>query len=73
MQAFHPGIGLLAENLGIPIMPMRMDGVWQMKREQRRLAHIGEITMRIGEPMIFAAGARPETIAQELQNAVAAL
>jgi long-chain acyl-CoA synthetase len=73
MQPFHPGIGLLTENLRIPIVPIRMDGVWQMQREGRRLAHIGEITMRIGVPMTFPPGARPESIAEELQKAVAAL
>jgi long-chain acyl-CoA synthetase len=45
MAPFQSGIGLLAENLRLPIIPMRLDGVWQMKREGRRLAHIGEITV----------------------------
>jgi long-chain acyl-CoA synthetase len=73
MQPFHPGIGLLAKNLRIPIMPMRMDGVWQMKREGRRLARIGEITLRIGTPMMFPRGTQPDTIAREIEMAVAAL
>jgi long-chain acyl-CoA synthetase len=73
MQRFHSGIGMLAENLRIPIVPIRMDGVWRMKHERRRLARIGEITVRIGAPIAFAPGARPETIAQELERAVAAL
>src|SRR3989441_11777054 len=42
MAAFQSGIGLLAENLRIPIVPMRLDGVWKMKRERRRLARFGE-------------------------------
>jgi len=37
MVAFQPGIGILAQNLGLPIIPMRLDGVWGMKRERRRL------------------------------------
>jgi long-chain acyl-CoA synthetase len=73
MQPFHSGIGLLAENLRIPIVPIRMDGVWQMKREGRRLARLGEITMRIGPPITFPAGARPDTITKKLEKAVAAL
>ena len=32
IAAFQAGIGMLSENLGLPIVPMRMDGVWQMKR-----------------------------------------
>jgi len=73
MQPFHPGIGLLAENLNIPIVPVRMDGVWQMKREGRRLARIGEITMHIGTPLTFPPGVPVEMIAEELRKAVAAL
>jgi long-chain acyl-CoA synthetase len=38
MAAFQSGIGLLAQNLGLPIIPMRLDGVWQMKQERRRQA-----------------------------------
>ena len=73
MTPFYPGIGLLAENLFLPIVPMRMDGVWGMKRERRRLARIGEITVRIGAPVTFEAGTKPEEIAKRLQSIVAEL
>ncbi len=67
MAPFHSGIGLLAENLRIPVVPMRLDGVWQMKREHRRLARIGEIIIRIGAPLTFAPGTSPEEIARRLE------
>ena len=70
MAPFQSGIGLLAENLSIPIVPMRLDGVWQMKRERRRLAHLGEITVRIGAPVTFAAGTPLEEIARQLETIV---
>ena len=70
MQPFHPGIGLLAQNLRVPIVPMRMDGVWQMKREGRRLARMGEITMRIGAPITFAPATSPDEIARRLESVV---
>src|SRR4029077_13372173 len=73
MAPFQSGIGLLAENLGIPIIPMRLDGVWQMKREGRRLAHIGEITVRIGSPVSFPSGTSSEGIAGRLEALVRAL
>jgi len=73
MAPFQSGIGILAENLRVPIVPMRLDGVWRMKREGRRLARSGEIILRIGSPITFAPGVRPETIARELERAVAAL
>jgi long-chain acyl-CoA synthetase len=73
MASFQAGIGLLAENLGLPCVPMRMDGVSQMKREHRRLAHRGEITVRIGAPVRFPPGTDPAHIAKTLQNLVQSL
>jgi long-chain acyl-CoA synthetase len=73
MAPFRSGIGLLAENLGIPIVPIRLDGVWQMKREHRRLAHLGEITVRIGAPVTFPSGTPPDEIAGRLESLVLSL
>jgi long-chain acyl-CoA synthetase len=73
MAPFQSGIGLLAENLRIPIVPMRLHGVWRMKREHRRLAHIGEITVRIGAPVTFPPGTAPEEIARQLESLVRSL
>ena len=73
MAAFQPGIGMLAQNLQLPIIPMRLDGVWGMKRERRRLAHRGEITVHIGKPVSFSAEVTPEEIARALHKIVAEL
>jgi long-chain acyl-CoA synthetase len=73
MTPFRSGIGLLAENLGLPIVPIRLDGVWQMKTEHRRLAHIGEVTVRIGAPVRFSAGTDPDSVAKSLESLVRAL
>ncbi len=73
MAPFQSGIGLLAENLGIPIIPMRLDGVWQMKREHRRLAHLGEITVHIGAPIAFPSGTSADQIALSLESLVRSL
>jgi len=73
MAAFRSGIGLLVENLALPIVPMRLDGVWQMKRERRRLAKPREITVHIGAPVRFPPGTPPEVIARRLQATVTSL
>jgi long-chain acyl-CoA synthetase len=70
MAPFQSGVGLLAQNLRIPIVPMRLDGVWQMKRERRRLAHIGEITVRIGAPISYPSGTAADEIARSLEALV---
>ncbi len=73
MAPFQSGIGLLSKNLGLPIIPMRLDGVWQMKREHRRLAHFGEITVRIGAPVTFPPGTSPDEVARSLESLVRSL
>lgn len=73
MAPFQSGIGILAESLHIPIVPMRIDGVWQMKRQRRRLARTGEIIVRIGSPITFPSTMPPHEIARALNALVASL
>ena len=70
IAAFRAGIGLLARNLGIPVLPVRIVGLFEVKHAGRRIARPGEIQVRIGRPLTFAAGRDPLQIAQELQRAV---
>lgn len=73
MARFQKGIGLLAENLRIPVIPMRLDGVWKMKREGRRFAHRGEIVVRIGAPVRFVADISTDEITARLERIVRSL
>ena len=73
MNPFRPGIGLLAENLGIPVLPMRIDGLFEVKQAGKKFAKPWTIGVRIGEPIKFAPGTDPQKIATEIQNAVEAL
>jgi long-chain acyl-CoA synthetase len=73
MAPFQSGVGLLAENLALPVVPMRLDGVWQMKKEHRRLASLGEITVHIGAPITFPSNMPAEEIARQLEVLVRSL
>jgi len=73
MAPFQPGIGLLAQNLRQPIVPIRLDGVWQMKQQHRRLAHLGELTVHIGTPITFPPDTPPADVASQLQSRVQSL
>jgi len=73
MVPFQQGIGLLAQNLQIPIVPMRLDGVWQMKQQRRRLAHRSELTVHIGAPVTFPPDTPLAEITSRLQNLVCSL
>jgi long-chain acyl-CoA synthetase len=73
MNPFRAGIGLLAKNLGIPVLPVRIVGLFEVKQAERKFASPGEIEVRTGKPLTFAPGSTPAQIAAELQSAVAAL
>jgi len=73
MSPFRAGIGVLAQHLKIPVVPMRIDGLFPLKKEQRRFARRGEIKVIVGEPIQFPADASEEDIAKELQRRVATL
>jgi len=70
---FRTGVGLLANNLRIPVLPMRIDGLFEIKNAGKKFAAPGKIQVRIGKPVQFAPETDPEEIARALQNAVANL
>src|SRR5450631_125780 len=70
LNPFRAGIGLLAANLDIPVLPMRIDGLFVVKQAGRKFAAPWKISVRIGVPMEFPAGTDPQKIAAALQNAV---
>jgi long-chain acyl-CoA synthetase len=70
MNPFRAGVGLLAGNLGIPVLPMRIDGLFEVKHAGRRFAAPWKISVKIGQPMRFPPGTDPQQIAAQLQTAV---
>jgi long-chain acyl-CoA synthetase len=73
VRPFRAGIGLLANNLGIPILPMRIVGLFELKQAGKKLAPPHKIRVRIGKPVRFAPGLDPAQIARELQSGVETL
>ena len=70
LRRFRSGIGLLVNNLGIPVVPMQIDGLFEVKQAGKRVAPPFKITVKIGEPLRFAPGLDPSQIATELQSKV---
>ncbi len=67
---FRPGIGILASRLGIPVLPMRIDGLFELKQAGKKLALPGKVHVKIGFPIKFGIAEDPEKIAKELQKKV---
>jgi long-chain acyl-CoA synthetase len=70
---FRAGVGLLANNLRLPVLPMRIDGLYELKKAGRRLAAPWRIQVRIGKPVQFPAESDPAKIAGDLQAMVEGL
>jgi 1-acyl-sn-glycerol-3-phosphate acyltransferase len=73
MNPFRAGIGLLASNLNIPVLPMRILGLFEVKHAGRKFAAPWKIRVRIGQPIKFDPGTNPGQIATALQKAVESL
>jgi long-chain acyl-CoA synthetase len=67
---FRAGIGLLANNLQIPILPIRIDGLFKVKQAGKKFTRPGEVKVKIGAPVQFEPESNPEWIARELQKVV---
>jgi len=73
LREFRSGVGLLVNNLRIPVVPMRIDGLFEVKKAGKKFAAPGKIQVRIGKPVEFAADRDPAEIARELRKAVETL
>ncbi len=73
LRPFRSGVGLLVNNLRIPVIPMRIDGLFEIKQAGRKFAPPGKIQVRIGAPVELAPERNPEEIARELEKIVEGL
>jgi long-chain acyl-CoA synthetase len=64
---------MLAQRLNIPVVPMRIDGLFALKQSHRILTRPGAVQVTIGAPVSFSADMKPADITRELERRVAAL
>ena len=73
MAPFRSGIGLLAKELNIPVVPMRLAGLFDLKQQNRILNRPGHVQVTIGRPIRFSPDQDPNEITRELERRVAEL
>lgn len=64
---FRPGIGLLAKRLSIPVVPIHLQGPFDLKLQRRIAARPGHVRVTIGAPMRFASDQHANEIARQLE------
>jgi long-chain acyl-CoA synthetase len=70
MQPFRLGAGLLIHELGATVVPMRIDGLWELKQKDRHFAWPGEVSVRVGKPIRYADRTQAEQIVKDLAERV---
>jgi long-chain acyl-CoA synthetase len=73
MKPFMEGIGLLTRKLNVPVVPARIDGLYEIKKTGKRFARPGQVAVTIGEPLRFRVGEDPAHITRELERRVSSL
>jgi long-chain acyl-CoA synthetase len=73
MNPFMSGIGLLTENLDAPVVPIKIEGLFDLKQQRRYFARPGTVKVTFGEAVRFERGADPAQITRELEERVRAL
>lgn len=67
---FRSGIGLLAKQLNIPVVPIYLSGLYDLKQNQRITAPPGHVQVTVGAPLRFAPGQDPTEITLEIERRV---
>jgi 1-acyl-sn-glycerol-3-phosphate acyltransferase len=55
------------------VVPIRIDGLFEVKESGKKFARPGQIQVRIGLPVRYTQDAKPEEIAADLARLVAGL
>jgi long-chain acyl-CoA synthetase len=70
IQPFRPGIGMMAVRLRIPIVPIRLSGLYEIYSIHDSWPRRGPIRVSIGPPLSFAAETSYQEAAQCIEDAV---
>jgi long-chain acyl-CoA synthetase len=73
MSSFKPGIGLLVNQLDVPLVPVKLHGLYELKKRKQYFASPGMVTVVFGEPVKFDREMKPAAIVEELERRVSEL
>jgi long-chain acyl-CoA synthetase len=73
LARFRSGIGLLVKESGVPVLPIALRGLGEMKTKQIGWFRSGKFSIRVGEPMRFSPLDSESDITVRLQAEVARL
>lgn len=70
MQDFKNGIGIIAPEMDVPIIPIKISGNYEILPRKHYIPKHGKTTITIGEPIKFDEGSSYLTITKQLEEAI---
>jgi long-chain acyl-CoA synthetase len=70
LAPFRPGIGLLVKQSSVPVLPIALRGLGELKTRKRRWFRSGTLQVRIGQPIHFLPDATEAAITARLHAEV---
>ena len=70
LHAFRPGIGLLAMQSRVPVLPVALRGLGQLKREKSRWFRSGKLTIHVGDLIPFDNNAEPMDLTRAFEGTI---
>ena len=72
IKTFQPGVAMIASKLGLPVVPVRLEGVERVLHHTWRWPRRGDVRVTFGAPLLLE-GDDYVALAQRVQEAVVAL
>lgn len=70
LQPFRPGIGLLAQQSRVPVVPVSLIGLGEMRTGKTRWFRSGHLEVRVGDAVAVEEGAEPAQLAARLEESI---
>lgn len=70
MNSFRSGIGLLAAETGVPVLPLRVEGTFAILPKGQWRPRRGAVVVKIGTPFTCPVGSDPAGVTRELEARV---
>jgi long-chain acyl-CoA synthetase len=70
MHPFRPGIGMLAQQSRVPVVPIALVGLGEMRTGKTRWFRSGRLEVHVGEAVSIEEGAEPTQLTEKLEESV---
>jgi long-chain acyl-CoA synthetase len=70
IQAFQPGVGLMAKQLDLPVVPIRLQGLFELFSVHHSRPHPGQVQVTFGQPVFPSPEMSPPELSSMLESRI---